>query len=168
MFLAESQENEKVTMVRAIRDNNDSTVGEVHFTPSSATVMLPLVRRIVADLVHLNEAIESQQEQLKGIDRLPETIERADYQEELRDIRTSLSDDQKRLQMCLGELAALGLEPHLPIDGGVDFPAMLNRRRVRLCWHPDDERVDHWHESGQSPESRKKVDPHTFGQESLN
>ena len=168
MFLAESRKNEKVTMVRAIRDNNDSTAGAVHFTPSSATIMLPLVRRIVADLIRLNEAIESQKEQLKGIDRLPETIERTDYQEELRDIRASLSDDQKRLQVCLGELAALGLEPHLPIDGGVDFPAMLNRRRVRLCWHPDDERVDHWHEPGQSSDSRQKVDPQSFGQESLN
>ncbi len=155
-------------MVRAIRDNNDSTAGVVHFTPSSATIMLPLVRRIVADMIELNEAIESQKEQIKGIDRLPETIERADYQEELRDVRASLSDDEKRLQLCLGELAALGLEPHIPIDGSVDFPAILNRRQVRLCWHPDDEQVDHWHEPGQTPQSRTKIEPHAFGQESLN
>lgn len=152
-----------LTMVRALSNDNDSAAGSVRFTPSSATVMLPLVRRIVADMVRLQRAIAVQQEQIKGIDRLPETIERAAYQEELRDIRGSLSDDETRLRMCIEELAALGLQPHLPIDGTVDFPALMNRRLVRLCWHPDDERVEHWHENGESFRDRKKVDPHSFG-----
>ena len=79
-----------------------------------------------------------------------------------------MSEDEKRLQMCLDELAALGLRPHQPIDGTVDFPALMNRRQVRLCWHPDDERVDHWHEPGESFSDRKKIDPQAFGQGTLN
>ena len=155
-------------MVRALSDNNDSTAGEVHFTPRRATQMLPLVRRIVADILRLNQSITLQREQIKGIDHLPETISQADYQEELRDIRASLEADEQRLESCLNELNALGIEPHQPLDGTIDFPAVMNRRRVWLCWHPDDERVEHWHESGQSADQRKKIESHSFGHESVN
>ncbi len=156
-------------MVRAISDNNDPTIGsEVSFTPRGATEMLPLVRSIVADLVRLSKSIAAQRVQIDGIDGLRETIEHADYQEELRDIRVSLADEEKRLKACLNELAALGVEPHFPIDGSVDFPAVMNRRQVRLCWHPDDDQVNHWHELGQSFKERKRIDPPAFALESLN
>lgn len=155
-------------MVRAIRDKNDPAAGDSPFTPRRATEMLPLVRRIAADMLRLSESITAQREQIKGIDNLPETIEHADYQEELRDIRTSLTADEERLQACLGELASLGIEAHHPIDGSIDFPAVINRREVCLCWHPDDETVNHWHEQGESSQSRQKVERHSFGHESLN
>ncbi len=157
-------------MVRAISDNNnDSTSGHRSaFTPRSATLMLPLVRRIAADMIQLSRSIDAQREQLRGIDKLPETIDQADYREELSDIRGSLVDDERRLEVCISELTALGLEAHQPFDGSIDFPAVLNRRRVQLCWHPEDERVEHWHEVGTSAEERQKIDPAKFGLESLN
>ena len=101
-------------MVRAISDNNDSTSRqETVFTPVAATQTLPLVRSIVADLMQLNQSIAAQREQLRGVDSLAETIEHADYQEELRDVRASLSEDEQRLKLCLAELAALGIEAHI-------------------------------------------------------
>jgi len=157
-------------MVRAISDNNnDSTAGQrAAFTPCSATNMLPLIRRIVADMLQLSRSIDAQREQLRGIDKLPETIDQADYREELSDIRGSLVDDERRLEVCFNELTALGLEVHQPFDGSIDFPAVHNRRRVRLGWHPEDERVEHWHEVGKSVQERQKIDPSKFGVESLN
>ncbi|MCG8650213.1 MAG: DUF2203 domain-containing protein [Pirellulales bacterium] len=156
-------------MVRAISDNNDSAAGdEVFFTPARATEMLPLVRRIMADMVRLNESILAQREQIKEIDRLPETIDHSDYQEELGDIRASLTDDEERLAACQEELAALGVEAHHPIDGSVDFPTVINRHQVRLCWHPDDKQVEYWHETGQPTSKRNKVDPAAFGSQALN
>lgn len=130
--------------------------------------MLPLVRQIMADIARISEAITAQREQLRGIDQLPETMDAPDYREEVSDIRRSLEEDEQRLDQCLSELTALGLEAHMPFDGTVDFPAVLNRRDVRLCWHPDDERVEYWHEVGQRKEERKKIDPQKFGVESLN
>lgn len=157
-------------MVRAISDNNnDSTSGQrTSFTPRSATKMLPLVRRIVADMLQLSRSIDAQREQLRGIDKLTETNDQPDYREELSDIRGSLTGDERRLEICFSELAALGLEAHQPFDGSIDFPAVFNRRRVRLCWRPEDERVEHWHEVGKSVHERKKIDPKLFGVESLN
>ena len=157
-------------MVRAVSDkNNDPKVGiRTEFTPIAATKMLPLVRRIVADIIQLSHSIDVQREQLRGIDALPETIDQPDYREELSDIRGSLADDEQRLEACNSELLALGLQAHVPFDGSVDFPAVMNRRSVRLCWQPEDDSVEHWHEVGQSKDQRKKIDAQKFGVESLN
>ena len=146
-------------MVRAISGNgNDSTSRPVaNFTASSATEMLPLVSRIVDDLLRLDRAIKAQREQLKGVDQLVRTSNQAVYQEELSDIRGSLETDQQRFDSCLGELTSLGIDPHLPFDGSLDFPTELNRRAVCLCWQPGEERVEYWHESGGSKDDRQKI-----------
>ena len=156
-------------MVRAISNNNDSTIGvRSEFTPTLATKMLPLVRRIAEDMRQLTEAIAAQREQILEIDQLPETIEHVDYQEELSDIRGSLADDEKRLDDCRRELSSLGVEAHDPFDGAIDFPSFLNRRRVQLCWLPEDERVEYWHEVGQARQDRKKIGTQEFGVSSQN
>lgn len=129
--------------------------------------MLPLIRSIARDLVRLNRTIEVQREQLRGIEHIEEMNHHSDYVEELLEIRRSLADDELRLQACLGELAKLGVEPHIPIDGSVDFPAALNRRTIRLCWHVDDDEVNHWHEVGQPPEARQRLEPSHLSTESL-
>ena len=146
-------------MVRAISDNgNESTARPItSFTASSATDMLPLVSRIVDDLLRLDRAIKAQREQLKGVDQLARTSDHPAYEEELTDIRGSLDDDQRRFDTCLSELTSLGISPHLPFDGSVDFPTDLNRRAVRLCWQPGEHRVQYWHEIGAAKEKRRKL-----------
>ena len=144
-------------MVRAI--GNDSALDSPRgFTPARASKTLPLVRRIVADMISLTESIDRQREQLRGLDDLTDPIEHVHYQEEVSDIRLSLADDEKRLKNCIAELGALGVEPHLPFDGYVDFPAILNRRPVCLCWHSDDQTISHWHEEGDSAKHRKRIE----------
>ncbi|MFK8111058.1 MAG: DUF2203 family protein [Rubripirellula sp.] len=157
-------------MVRAISNSdNESKSNQVSaFTPALAAKMLPLVRRIVEDLMRLNRSIEAQREQLHGIDQLSETIDQADYSEELSDVRESLEDDEQQLAACIGELTSLGLKTHLPIDGSVDFPAVINRRSVCLCWNPKDGDQLYWHEVGETTKQRQKIDPQSFAVESLN
>ena len=151
-------------MVRAISNNNDPTLGvQSDFTPVLATKMLPLVRRIAEDMLQLTQSIAAQREQIRDIDQLPETMEHADYQEELSDIRGTLAEDEKRLDDCRRELASLGLEAHVPFDGAIDFPSNLNRRRVQLCWLPEDESVAYWHEVGQTRQDRKQIGSQEFG-----
>lgn len=160
-------------MVHAIGNGNDATVEPNRtFTPNAATRMLPLVSQIVGDIVGLNHAIEAQREQMAGLDSLDETNEHASYQEELADMRSSLSEDEAALAGCIEELSALGVSIHHPIDGSVDFPAVMNRRPVQLCWRPGEETVCYWHESHLDPLSlvsqRHKIDPAKFGMESRN
>lgn len=151
-------------MVRAIRNNSDSAAGaRTEFTPVSATKMLPLVRRIADDMLRLTQSISAQREQIREIDQLPQTIGRVDYQDEVSDIRGSLALDEKRLDDCRRELVSLGLETHMPFDGAVDFPSILNRRKVQLCWVLGEDRVEYWHEVGQTRDDRKKIASQEFG-----
>tara|TARA_B110000495_G_C22831724_1_gene485266 strand:+ start:400 stop:861 length:462 start_codon:yes stop_codon:yes gene_type:complete len=147
-------------MVHAIQNPDDRpqpAIGQP-FTADTAAKMLPLVRRIVADMEHLNETVECQRERLDAIDQLPETINQPDYQEELADIRGSLEAEEEQLQAYVRELHALGVEPHIPFDGSVDFPTVINRRAARLCWHLDDDGIEYWHEVDQLTAERQKLD----------
>lgn len=156
-------------MVRAIPNQNDSsTIERSEFTPASATKMLPLVRQIAKDMLELTQSIAAQREQLRGIDQISEKMQRADYEEEVSDIRGTLAEEEKRLDECRRELTALGVEAHVPFDGAIDFPSVLNRRRVRLCWVPEDERVEFWHEIGQTMRERQEIGSLQFGPSSRN
>ena len=158
------------TMVRAISNNNQNNANEereVTFTPSRATKMLPLVRRIVGDILSLQASIRIQSEQLEGIDSLPSTIQLPDYQEEVNDIRASLAGEQAKLDACLSELNSLGVQLDQPFSGNVDFPAVWNRRPICLCWRPGDAEVMYFHELGQSAADRKKLEPSLFEAESF-
>ncbi|MGB7346492.1 MAG: DUF2203 domain-containing protein [Pirellulaceae bacterium] len=155
-------------MVHAIgNENGASSDPRKVFTPAAATRMLPLVRRIVVDILRLNHSIKSQREQLGGINSLPETNEHASYRDELTDMRQSLSNDETELSACIAELSALGISVHRPIDGSVDFPAVVNRQPVQLCWRPDEEVVCHWHETQSPHGKRHKIDSQISGVESL-
>ena len=154
-------------MVRAIGNNDSTLESESGFTPASAVRTLPLVRRIMHDIIALSDSINRQREQLRGIDSLDDTIGDRHYQEEVSDIRVSLANDEARLNECTAELVALGVRPHLPIDGSVDFPATFQRRAVRLCWHVDDEDISFWHEVGEAAEQRKRIDKNQFGSDSF-
>ncbi len=145
-------------MVRAISDSDSTNPSISSFTPSSATQMLPLVSRIVDDLLRLDLSIKAQREQLSGVDKLSSTIDHTDYKEELSDMRGSLDHDRQQFETVLNELTALGVSPHLPFDGSVDFPTELNRRHVRLCWQPGEERVEYWHEIDASRDRRQVME----------
>ncbi|MDA8743329.1 DUF2203 domain-containing protein [Rubripirellula amarantea] len=147
-------------MVRAIDNDESGPVTSSHpiYTPSAATQTLPFVRSVVRDLLKLRETIDAQRKQLKVVDKLPETISQPEYEDELSDMRRSLRADEDRLNACLQELRSLGVETKDPFDGHVDFPAMLNRRPIRLCWEPEDETVSYWHEINENSDQRKKID----------
>jgi hypothetical protein len=139
-------------------DAQDSSKRVLFYTPVKATKTLPLVRRVVKDLLSLAGAINQQQIQLDGFHQLGETIEQAAYREELDDVEQSLTAEKAKWQQCVGELTAIGVSHHVPFDGTIDFPAMLDRRPIRLCWRPGDESVQYWHEVNETSADRKKID----------
>ena len=147
-------------MVRAIENADEPTPSKVGepFTVDTATATLPLVKRIVADMMRLHRTVERQRERLSVVDELQDTTERSDCQEELADIRSSMEGEEQQFAACIRELNLLGVEPLLPFDGSVDFPAVINRRAVCLCWHPSDQGVEYWHEMGQPASARQKLD----------
>ena len=68
------------------------------------------------------------------------------YHEELVQVQKDMDRDSVRLREYVAELRALGVEPKSGTEGLVDFPAMLNGRKVYLCWKLGEARVLFWHD----------------------
>ena len=114
------------------------------FTAPQANNTLPLVRRIVKDIVTLYPEWRDHVETL----RRPRRHGRAPS------IRTPKADAEAEkvqrlaadIDSCLRELAALGVEYKQPLDAGlVDFPGEIDGEPVYLCWKYDEPAVAHWH-----------------------
>ena len=68
------------------------------------------------------------------------------YQEELVQIEEELQKDGRRLREYVDELRDLGIEPANGTEGLVDFPALVDGRKVFLCWKLGEPEVRFWHE----------------------
>jgi hypothetical protein len=110
---------------------------------TTARSMLPLVQRIVDDILQLQKRLPELMPELDRLDRhrrdlaWPERARR--YQ-----IRAEVSDTEQRLEESLAELASLGLHLLDSDTGRVGFPTIVNGRRALFTWQPGDEGIDHW------------------------
>ena len=129
-----------------------TTVGREQklFELDEARRTLPLVSRIVRDIV---EKTESMKEVYLAIREGAEGDASIERLEELQDLLHDIADERAEF---VEELTALGIELKDPNIGLVDFPARLDDRVVYLCWKLGEETIDHWHEltsgfSGREP-----------------
>jgi len=111
--------------------------------------MLPLVSRIVRDIVDANGRMHSTYLAAQRHVQAGETDAAEELQDRLQDIAFERGE-------FVEELERLGVELKDPAIGLVDFPARLGDRVVYLCWKLGEERVEHWHElqagfSGREP-----------------
>jgi len=116
------------------------------FSLAEANRALPLVSRIVADIVHthtqavfvqgrIGRASSKEQAALQDqLDRLLERLE--DFVDELTEVGCDLKD------------YSLGL---------VDFTGVHQGRDICLCWKLGEEKIDHWHEMDQGFAGRQHV-----------
>ena len=119
------------------------------FSVEDANRMLPLVRAIVSDLVKLSRDVADRRGSLEDLLSRRNADQAAGnvYQAELAEVERDVKSDSLRVREYLEELRQLGVESRGD-DGEVDFPAMLDGRRVMLCWKLGESEVLHWHECG--------------------
>jgi hypothetical protein len=117
------------------------------FNPEQANAALPLVRRIVADIVEKSSSVRERRQLLNRVRRKNENQRRGDqvYSDELDQIELELDRSLAVLQRYVEELERLGVEVHDVTVGMVDFPAMIDGREARLCWKLGESEVTHWH-----------------------
>lgn len=116
-----------------------------------ANAMLPLVRRIVADVVESAGAVGWRQSHLS------EDFDPGDdlYGDELRAIELDLERESARLASLQKELSDLGVELKDPINGVVHFPAEVDGQVVYLCWKLGESEVGFWHFRDEGFERRR-------------
>ena len=134
-----------------------STECKEGFTIATATATLPLVSRILEELVSLSQEIADTQE------RLAFTVSDRDnqtdvYSNELRSVRVETDKKSLRLEKCIDELLDLNTRPGRANEGFVDFPARRGGQDICLCWQLGESSVTHWHGVDESCNQRRLVD----------
>jgi hypothetical protein len=117
------------------------------FSIDQATAMLPLVSVIAADISQLSRDLLERRRQLEYLMAGRNPHDSDVYHQELVQVQSDLENDGRRLREYVSELRALGVEPANGPDGMVDFPAVLEGRKIALCWKLGEPEVSYWHES---------------------
>ena len=115
------------------------------FTPQEANQMLPLVRKVVADILSLGHQIRALSAKI-GTDAQddPEVIKLMDQLEEYFEELEALGCSYKDWNFSVGL---------------VDFPCVIEGQEVYLCWRSDEEELEYYHEADSGYAGRKPIPP---------
>ncbi|MGB9624111.1 MAG: DUF2203 domain-containing protein [Phycisphaerae bacterium] len=113
--------------------------GQKVFTIETARRALPLVRRIVIDVVR-------QYLLLLDVQKGYQELLRQGPSEALEAARDRRQEVAHRLSELAEELDLIGCELKDYEIGMVDFPAIMDGRQVYLCWKLGEETIEYWHE----------------------
>jgi hypothetical protein len=114
---------------------------------NEANKSLPLVKRVVADIVHTHAEASKLQQQ----------IERGAPKGELASIQDRLEQAMHRLEDYVDELAEIGCDLKDYQMGLIDFTGRHQGRDVCLCWKLGEEKIAYWHELESGFAGRKPV-----------
>lgn len=117
------------------------------FTLEEANKSLPLVQRVVADIVRTHaEATKIQQQ-----------FERNTVKAEQVDVQDQLEKAMHRLEDYVDELSEIGCDLKDYQMGLIDFTGRHQGRDVCLCWKLGEEKIAFWHEMESGFAGRKPV-----------
>ena len=125
-----------------------ATARKRHFTLTEANRALPLVRRVVRDVVRTHEEATMLHGRLEH--RLP-TAERDDVQ-------AALERAVDRLGDLIEELKSIGCELKDYRIGLIDFVGTHRGRDIYLCWRLGEPSIQHWHELHAGAAGRQPVE----------
>jgi hypothetical protein len=133
-----------------------------YFTPDSANATLPLVSRIVDDLLRLHprwrQAVTAFELAQDGADSTSES-------DEARRARLAAGELAGEIEACLDEMEQVGCLFRGFEEGLVDFPSEHDGRVVCLCWQHGEAEVSHWHELDAGFPGRQPLDASFYARE---
>ena len=121
------------------------------FTHAQATKTLPLVQRIVSDILKTGQAIRELSVEMEKPEEDPEINRLMDQLDELFDEIELLGCYYKDWNFTVGL---------------VDFPAKVHGRDVMFCWRSDEDRIRYYHDSESGYAGRRLI-PKEYLEEAL-
>ncbi len=126
------------------------------FTVDQANRTLPLVRRIVEDVVALHRRWR---ETILELDLASSTVRADDTRSNTAELERTAQALARDLEGCQRELSELGIQLKDPRLGLVDFPSEVGGRQVLLCWRLGEPDVQFWHETDAGYAGRQRLTP---------
>jgi hypothetical protein len=125
------------------------------FTIEEANRTLPLVSRIVDDLVRAHRSWEDKVREFE-LATVGSSPEKPDAMAELLQIETQRLAVE--IEGYIAELAALGVACKSMDTGLVDFPGLRDGKRMYYCWMLGEPKVQYWHELDAGFVGRQKIE----------
>jgi hypothetical protein len=116
-----------------------------YFTPSEAKKTLPLVRKIVADILDTSREMRLVADEIGGDVEKDPRIQK-------------LADDIEKFMQELEEIGCYFKDWNFSI-GLIDFPAIIDGKEVFLCWRSDEEDILYYHDVDTGFAGRKIIPP---------
>lgn len=129
------------------------------YTVERANRTLPLVRRIVADIVHEHQRWQDAIAQLDLLSSASSGLSGPQVAALEREVQAIARD----IDAFQGELEALDIQLKDRRIGLVDFPTELDGRRVLLCWRLGEPSVQYWHDEDAGYAGRQPLSPTFVG-----
>jgi hypothetical protein len=130
------------------------------FTVDQANRTLPLVRRIVEDIVQQHRRW---QEAIVELDLIVSGV-RADLPDPRAvALEREVQSIAREIDVFQGELEALGIQLKDRRIGLIDFPSEMDGRRVLLCWRFGEPSVQFWHDENTGYAGRQPLSPTLVG-----
>ncbi len=123
--------------------------GEVFLSLGMAQRMLPLIQRIVEDVLHNQQVVERLQPEQDKLERQRRNLAWPERQRRYQ-LRDDLDRAENTLQENLEEMQTLGVALLDPDVGRVGFPTLVNDRRAFFSWRPGEEGIHSWHFAAES------------------
>jgi hypothetical protein len=120
------------------------------FTLEHANRTLPLVRRVVADIVRQHKIVSALEDRCH--------IRRPDVpREKQEELSRQYGIELERLGELAAELSAIGCEIKDWRLGLIDFRSQYQGREVELCWRLGEESIQFWHEINAGYAARQRI-----------
>jgi hypothetical protein len=116
------------------------------FTLDQANSTLPLVKRIVADIVQCHTNVSKLHKRLESVTG-----------KEQQALQSELEKTIEALQEYVDELAEIGCELKDFPTGLVDFIGRHQGRDVCLCWKLGEDKIEFWHEMQTGVAGRQSI-----------
>jgi hypothetical protein len=122
---------------------------DVVLTWTTSHRMLPLVQRIIGDILRHRQSLTGLLPEKTRLDKhrralaWPERARRYQLQEEIAGLEHCLAEE-------LAELDVLGVALVDPEHGQVGFPTLVNNRKAYFSWRPGDSDLTSWHFAGEN------------------
>ena len=129
------------------------------FTVEQANATLPLVRRIVEDIVAQHRIWH---EKLLEIDLLAASGRASDAEQHER-LQREAQAVARDIETFRRELIELGIRLTDPRLGLIDFPSTMGVRPILLCWRIGEPEVQFWHDVDAGFAGRQPLVPESVG-----
>jgi hypothetical protein len=130
------------------------------FTVDHANRTLPLVRRIVEDVVREHRRW---QEAIVELDLLVSGVRADQPDPRAAALEKEIQSIAREIDQFQAELEALGIQLKDRRIGLIDFPSELDGRRVLLCWRLGESSVQFWHDESSGYAGRQPLSPTLVG-----